>query len=75
MSDDLKKIDPNLQINFNESQKTGIAKGHVFSAIIAVTENSPGSEVSLTLDLPMKFALMKGLIKNTLEKKLSQALG
>lgn len=73
-NDDIRKFDPSLQLSFDDHKKTGQAMGKVFSASIQVTEQAPGCEVALIIDLPLKLALMKGLIEKTLHSKLKQAL-
>ena len=71
---DLKKLDPGYKCTFNESAMTGQASGKMFKATMNVKGQSSGSEVEIVVDLPLAFALAKGLVKKTLEKKLNDSL-
>jgi hypothetical protein len=72
--DDIKSLDPSMKLSFDDAQKKGSAKGQAFSAELSVKEKSPGCLVDLEVDLPGKFALMKGMIKKQLQSKLDKAL-
>ncbi|MCB0413814.1 MAG: hypothetical protein KDD50_05745 [Bdellovibrionales bacterium] len=72
--DELKKIDPNIYFNFNESNKTGSANSNQFKADLKVVNAGSGSEVEIVVDLPFHLGLVKGLVKSTLQKKLDHSL-
>jgi hypothetical protein len=46
----------------------------MFKAKINVKEAGGGSNIQITVDLPLSLALMKGMVQKTLEKKLEEAL-
>ncbi|MAE75143.1 MAG: hypothetical protein CL675_13705 [Bdellovibrionaceae bacterium] len=72
---DLKKLDPAYSCQFNDSSLSGTASGNLFKAQLKVKDAAGGSEVSIEVDLPMKLALVKGMVQKTLQKKLDNTLG
>jgi hypothetical protein len=72
---DLKKLDPSFACTFDDSTMTGVAKGGMFKADMKVEDKSPTSSVEIIVDLPFHLALVKGMVKKTLEKKLIKELG
>ena len=72
---DLKMLDSSYQCQFQDDQLTGSAKGQKFNANLLVTKEGPQSKVEITVDLPLMLMPFKGLVENTLNKKLAQLLG
>ncbi len=70
---DLKKLDPNYACEFNDSDMSGQAKSSLFKANMTVSDNPVSVEI--IVDLPFHLALAKGMVRKTLEKKLSRELG
>lgn len=68
---DLKKLDPSYQCQFNESNLTGEAKGKMFTANLKIASQGSGSNVEITVELPFALTLAKGLVQKTLEKTLN----
>ena len=71
---DLRKLDPNIKADFNNSTMSGTATGSMFKAKLNVKDSSGGSKVEITVDLPFHLALMKGMVEKTLSKKIEEAL-
>ena len=71
----LKKLDPKYACDFDDASLSGNANGKMFKAAMKVSEKGSGSSVEIIVDLPLKFALAKGMVKSTLEKKLIKILG
>ncbi|MEY4617216.1 MAG: hypothetical protein RJB66_2176 [Pseudomonadota bacterium] len=73
-TDDLKKIDSNIECKFEEAKLRGTAKGKQFKADISVVENSPQCVVSIEVEIPLLLSPLKGKIQETLERKIKKAL-
>lgn len=71
---DLKKMDSSYTCQFNDNNCTGTAKGSKFSADMKVTDAGSQSELNLNIEIPFMLSPFKGVIKDTLEKKLNKAL-
>ena len=71
---DLRKLD-NYVCKFDETKRTGTAKGAKFEASMNVTAQTAGSSVAIEVSLPMLLTPVKGIVQSTLEKKLSALLG
>jgi hypothetical protein len=71
---DLRKLDSKYKCEFNEKDRSGVADGSMFKAKMNIKEAGAGSNVMITVDLPMHLALVKGMVQKTLEKKLEEAL-
>ena len=71
---DLKKLDSDYTCNFNDSDLSGTAKGSKFSADMKVKSEGDSSALDLTIEIPFMLSPFKGMIKETLEKKLNKAL-
>lgn len=71
---DLKKLDPNIKVDFKDSDRTGKATASQFSANIQVKATAAGSTVSVVVDLPLLLSPFKGKVQETLEKKLKKHL-
>lgn len=72
---ELRKLDPAYSSSFNSDTLSGTASGKLFKADLAVKENGGGCEVEIIVDLPMKLALVKGMVEKTLQKKIDKVLG
>ncbi|MCB0378922.1 MAG: polyhydroxyalkanoic acid system family protein [Bdellovibrionales bacterium] len=70
----LRKIDSTIQCEFNDGQRTGIAKGSKFKAEMAVADSGSSSQVTIIVDLPLMLGAFKGQVKSTIERKLSKIL-
>ncbi|MFK8022291.1 MAG: hypothetical protein AB8B86_21210 [Pseudomonadales bacterium] len=67
-------IDPQYQCTFDEDSLSGTAKSRMFKARLQVYEEGLGSLVEITIDLPMKYALAKGMISKGLLQKMRSEL-
>lgn len=72
---DLKNLDSSYQCNFQDELMKGTAKGHKFNADLEVTSLGQESKVQIIVDLPLMLLPFKGLVENTLNKKLTKLLG
>lgn len=73
--DSIKKIDGNIQADFNDAGMCGDLKGSKFKATMNVKDAGDSSDVSIVVDLPMLLGAFKGQVKTTIEKKLNKLLG
>jgi hypothetical protein len=69
---DIRRFDPNIKCDFNESSLSGKASGSQFKANIAVISQGQGSKIDVTVDLPLLLAPFKGKVQETIQKKLSK---
>jgi hypothetical protein len=72
---ELKKYDATLKCQFNESQRSGQAKGSQFSADMKVQDKGAGCVVTLNIDLPFLLSPFKGKIQESVQRKLKKYLG
>ncbi len=70
----LKKLDSSYDCTFDASTLSGHAKGKLFKADMKVQAKGQGSEVTISVDLPLTLALAKGLVQKTLQQKLDENL-
>ena len=70
----LKSMDSDYKCNFNKKKLCGDAKSKFFKADLKVTEDGKGSSVEIIIDLPLKFAIAKGIITKTLKEKMKSVL-
>ena len=70
----LAKLDPDYKCNFDKKNLCGDAKSKYFKADLNVSENDKGSLVEIIIDLPLKFALAKGVITKRLKAKMESVL-
>jgi hypothetical protein len=73
--DELKKYDPKIQTTFDEDTKTCKIKGSQFNADLKVTPKNDGSQVVITVDLPLLLMPFKGKISESLVKLFERHLG
>ncbi|MFP5518568.1 MAG: polyhydroxyalkanoic acid system family protein [Bdellovibrionia bacterium] len=74
--DGIRRFDPKMNCDFNESNKTCQIKGSQFKADLQVAKlGNGGSKVSVTVDLPLMLTPFKGKVQETLLKQLSKYLG
>ncbi|MCC6276707.1 MAG: polyhydroxyalkanoic acid system family protein [Oligoflexia bacterium] len=73
-SQGLRKLDPTLTCEFNESSMTGSVKGNKFSCTLRVEGSAP-TKVVLEIQIPLLFSPFKGQIQDSLKNKMSQILG
>lgn len=73
-SSTIKKFDPDLSAQFNDSAMTAVAKGSKFSADLKVSPQGDSSQISITVELPFLLGAFKGQIKSTIEQKLNSLL-
>ncbi len=71
---DIRRLDPKIQCNFNESSMTGKANGSQFKADITVKGEGPGSLIQVVVDLPLLLAPFKTKVQETITKKLNKYL-
>src|SRR3989344_3632258 len=72
---DLKMLDSSYKCQFEDEKMTGTAKGQKFNAQMQVSVDGDQSKVEITVDLPLLLMPFKGLVENTLNKKLDKLLG
>lgn len=77
LSDDpeLKMLDSSYKCQFEDDKLVGQAKGQKFNAALQVSPQGDQSKVEITVDLPLLLMPFKGLVENTLNKKLDKLLG
>jgi hypothetical protein len=71
---DLKKMDSSYVCQFQDADYSGTAKGTKFSAKMKIDESGSASEVAVDIEIPFMLSPFKGVIKDTLEKKLGKTL-
>ena len=71
---ELHKLDAQYKCEFDESKLSGLATGKHFKASMAISEGNPGSNVQITVELPLALSLAKGIVQKTLQRKLDRAL-
>lgn len=71
---ELRTMDSSYKCQFDESRLTGTAKGGKFEADLRVTSVGQGSAVEIEVNLPLMLTPIKGVVQNTLRKKLALAL-
>ena len=69
---DLKKLDPSYQCQFDEANLSGEAKGKMFTAKMKISNAAGGANVEITVELPLALTLAKGMVQKTLEKTLHE---
>ena len=67
-------MDSDIKVKFDPKTKKGTVKGSKFSAEIAVLEQKAGSEVAVSVDLPLLLTPFKGKVQEMIEKKLAKFL-
>jgi hypothetical protein len=72
---DLKMLDSSYKCQFEDEKMTGSAKGQKFNAQMQVTPDGDESKIEITVDLPLLLMPFKGMVENTLNKKLDKLLG
>jgi hypothetical protein len=72
---DLKMLDSSYKCQFEDEKMSGFAKGQKFNAQMQVSSSGDQSKVEITVDLPLLLMPFKGLVENTLNKKLDKLLG
>lgn len=70
----LKKLDSSYACEFDASTLSGRASGKLFKADMKVAAVGAGSEVTISVDLPLTLALAKGMVQKTLQQKLDENL-
>lgn len=73
-TDDLKKIDKDIAVSFDDQRMQGWAKGKQFKADIQVQQHSTQCHVSVEIEIPLILSPLKGKIQETLHRKLQKAL-
>lgn len=71
----IKKYDPKVECEFNDSTHSCILKGSQFKGDFKVSEASPGSHIKISIDLPFLLTPLKGVIQESLIKMLKKHLG
>lgn len=72
---DLKRMDSSYVCKFDQANCSGSAKGSKFSASMKIKDSGSASQVSLDIEIPFLLSPFKGMIQETLQKKLKKALG
>ena len=73
--DSLKKYDPKIVCTFDDAAKTCNIKGSQFKADLKVEAKSGGSQVAITVDLPLLLMPFKGKITESLVRLFEKHLG
>jgi hypothetical protein len=73
--DDLKKYDPQIQCTFDPAAKTCQIKGSQFKAELKVAPQNEGSQIAVTVDLPLLLMPFKGKISESLVRMFQKHLG
>ena len=73
--DDLKKYDSSLKCEFDDKKMTCHIKGSQFKAELNVTSKGTGSQVSITVDLPLLLTPFKSKVQDSLSRMLGKHLG
>ena len=71
---DLKKIDPQLKVEFNEPLKQCQIKSSKFKSEVQIETSGASTKVSILVDLPLLLSPFKSQISEMLKKKLMQHL-
>src|ERR1051326_7680393 len=73
-SESLKKLDSNLQYEFDEANFAGRVKGSKFQCEFKFTGDQP-AKVNITVNLAFLLTPFKGTIQDKLKSKMDQLLG
>lgn len=73
-STEFHNIDPEYHCCFDADNMSGTATSKLFKATLNVSDRGQGSQVDMTIDLPMKYALAKGMISKALKQKMRAEL-
>ena len=73
--EELRKMDSAYTCSFDDAALKGTAKGSKFDAAMEVSGNDGSAKVSLSVSLPLILTPIKGIVQQTLEKRLHQLLG
>jgi hypothetical protein len=71
---DMRKIDSKIQCHFDPQKLSGRVTGSQFKAEIRVSPQSPGSLISVIVDLPLLLTPLKGKVEKILKEKLEKHL-
>ena len=71
---DLKKMDSSYVCDFQPSELSGTAKGNKFSAKMKIDHQGDQSEITVDVEIPFMLSPFKGVIKETLQKKIGKTL-
>lgn len=72
---EIRKFDSKLQCSFDDSQLSAQMNGSQFKANMKINEAQAGSNVVVTVDLPLMLTPFKGKVQETLQRKLEKYLG
>ena len=72
---DLRKLDANMECDFDEDNLCGTAKGKQFNASLDIEEDGDTCLVHIVVKLPFHLALAKGVVATMLTKKLAKYVG
>lgn len=73
--DELKKYDPKIECTFDAATKTCKIKGAQFKADLMVAPQDAGSQIVVTVDLPLLLMPFKGKITESLVRLFEKHLG
>lgn len=74
-SEDIRRLDPKIACEFEDSTMSGKATGSQFKGNFAITSQGTGSKVTVVVDLPLLLTPFKGKIQETIERKLAKYVG
>ncbi len=73
--DDLKKYDSKIQCTFDPATKTCKIVGSQFKADLKIDSKNDGSQIAITVDLPLLLMPFKGKISESLVRLFEKHLG
>ena len=71
----VRRFDPKVECFFDDSSKSCQIKGSQFKADLKIAPRGDGSQVSITVDLPLLLMPFKSKVQETLIKQLTKHLG
>lgn len=71
---DIRRFDPKLECQFDDSKKTCKINGSQFKADVQIGASGAGSKIAVTVDLPLMLTPFKGKVQEMLKSKLAKYL-
>lgn len=72
---EIRRFDSKLECTFDDKAMSAKMKGSQFKADVKIAKADSGSQVSVTVDLPLLLTPFKSKVQETLQKKLTKYLG
>jgi hypothetical protein len=74
-AEDIRRIDPKIAFQFEDTEMTGKATSSQFKAEVQVAAEGAGSKVVVTVDLPFLLTPFKGKVQEIVQRKLAKYIG